>query len=84
MTNTLNKIKKKKWLKLASGFYKNYDIDNRGRFVYNNKLVNTLDDLDYLDTDFYLNYLDEVEKQEDLRSKKYLVFLNKRKRNLNV
>ena len=39
MTNTLNKVKKKKLLKLASGFYKNYDIDNKGRFVYNNKLL---------------------------------------------
>ena len=51
-------------MKLSSDYYKNYDIDDKGKFVYNHKLVNTLDDLDYLDTDLYLNHLEEEEKQE--------------------
>ena len=82
MSNTQNKIKKKKYMKLSSDYYKNYDIDDKGKFVYNHKLVNTLDDLDYLDTDLYLNHLEEEEKQETLRKKKYEEFLRTRKLSL--
>tara|TARA_E500000178_G_scaffold310477_1_gene325601 strand:+ start:5172 stop:5387 length:216 start_codon:yes stop_codon:yes gene_type:complete len=69
-------------MKLSSDYYKNYDIDDKGKFVYNHKLVNTLDDLDYLDTDLYLNHLEEEEKQETLRKKKYEEFLRTRKLSL--
>ena len=69
-------------MKLSSDYYKNYDIDDKGKFVYNHKLVNTLDDLDYLDTDLYLNHFEEQEKQETLRKKKYEEFLRTRKLSL--
>ena len=70
MSNTLNKIKKKKYMKLSSSYYKNYDIDDKGRFVYNHRLVKTLDDLDYLDTKLYLKHLEETEEEEIFTKKK--------------
>ena len=79
LSNIQNKIKKKKFMKLSDSYYKNYDIDDKGNFVYNPKLANTLDDLDYLDTDLYLKHIDEEEKQETLRKKKYEKYLVSRK-----
>ena len=79
LSNIQNKIKKKKWLKLSSYYYKNYDIDDKGNFVYNPKLANTLDDLDYLDTELYLNHLKEIELEEAQRKKKYREYLISRK-----
>ena len=47
------------YMKLSSSYYKNYDIDDKGRFVYNHRLVKTLDDLDYLDTKSYdIHYIE--------------------------
>ena len=79
LCNIQNKIKKKKWYKLSSSYYKNYDIDDKGRFVYNHKLANTLDDLDYMDTELYLNHLEKIEREEADRKKKYEEYLVSRK-----
>ena len=57
-------------MKLSSSYYKNYDIDDKGRFVYNHRLVKTLDDLDYLDTKLYLKHLEETEEEEIFTKKK--------------
>ena len=35
IANRQNKIKKKLWYKDISDYYKNYDVDYRGRFFYN-------------------------------------------------
>ena len=66
-------------MKLSSSYYKNYDIDDKGRFVYNHRLVKTLDDLDYLDTKLYLKHLEETEEEEILTKKKNEKLLSKRK-----
>ena len=79
LSNIQNKIKKKKFMKLSDSYYKNYDIDDKGKFVYNHKAVNTLDDLDYLDTELYLNHLEEIELEEAQRKKKYREYLISRK-----
>ena len=79
LSNIQNKIKKKKFMKLSDSYYKNYDIDDKANFVYNPKLPNTLDDLDYLDTELYLNHLKEIELEEAQRKKKYREYLISRK-----
>ena len=66
-------------MKLSSSYYKNYDIDDKGRFVYNHRLVKTLEDLDYLDTKLYLKHLEETEEEEILTKKKNEKLLGKRK-----
>ena len=50
MANIQNKIKKKLWYKSISDYYKNYDVDYRGRFVYNANMVKgDFHDLEWLD-----------------------------------